>query len=154
MSPNPQCQAHPIPLYESNNYIYYVEGLQSLQWLLKCPWASQQAAIFGSRKNRTNCVTDHTKGLLNETLLLSSLHSCLIACLTPSKFLQEDHRCSGSSRAVLQNRHRLGKSSSNLDRCRPNQPCPVINCMRKPTVGRPYFIMLILVPASGNHCLV
>jgi hypothetical protein len=21
-----QCQAHPIPLYESDNYIYYVEG--------------------------------------------------------------------------------------------------------------------------------
>ena len=37
---HPQCQAHPIPLYESNNYIYYVEGLQSLQWLLICPWAS------------------------------------------------------------------------------------------------------------------
>ena len=40
MSPNPQCQAHPIPLYESNNYIYYVVGLQSLQWLLLCPWTS------------------------------------------------------------------------------------------------------------------
>jgi hypothetical protein len=26
----PECQAHPIPLYESDNYIYYVEGLQSL----------------------------------------------------------------------------------------------------------------------------
>ena len=22
-----KCQAHPIPLYESDNYIYYVEGL-------------------------------------------------------------------------------------------------------------------------------
>ena len=31
---NPQRQAHPIPLYESDNYIYYVEGLQLLQWLL------------------------------------------------------------------------------------------------------------------------
>ena len=41
MSPNPQCQAHPIPLYESNNYIYYVEGLQSLQWLLLFSWTSQ-----------------------------------------------------------------------------------------------------------------
>ena len=37
---HPQCQAHPIPLYESDNYIYYVEGLQSLQWLLLCPRAS------------------------------------------------------------------------------------------------------------------
>ena len=37
-----QCQAHPIPLYENDNYIYYVEGLQLLQWLLICPWASQQ----------------------------------------------------------------------------------------------------------------
>ena len=63
-------------------------------------------AIFGSRKNLTNCVTDHTKGLLNETLLLSSLHSSRIAYLTPLKFLHEDHRCSGSSRAVLQKRHR------------------------------------------------
>ena len=25
---HPQSQAHPIPLYESDNYIYYVEGLQ------------------------------------------------------------------------------------------------------------------------------
>ena len=24
---HPQCQAHPIPLYESDNYINYVEGL-------------------------------------------------------------------------------------------------------------------------------
>ena len=31
---HPQRQAHPIPLYESDNYIYYVEGLQLLQWLL------------------------------------------------------------------------------------------------------------------------
>ena len=23
-----------------------------------------------------------------------------------------------------------------LDLCRPNHPCPVINCMRKPAVGR------------------
>ena len=38
---HPQCQAHPIPPYESDNYIYYVEGLQSLQWLLMYPWASQ-----------------------------------------------------------------------------------------------------------------
>ena len=43
---HPQCQAHPIPLYESDNYIYYVEGLQSLQWLLICPWASQQVSHF------------------------------------------------------------------------------------------------------------
>ena len=42
----PQCQAHPIPLYESNNYIYYVGGLQSLQWLLLCLWASQQVSHF------------------------------------------------------------------------------------------------------------
>ena len=27
---HPQCQVHPIPLYESDNYIYYVDGLQSL----------------------------------------------------------------------------------------------------------------------------
>ena len=40
----PQCQAHPIP--ESDNYIYYVEGLQSLQWLLIYPWASQQVSHF------------------------------------------------------------------------------------------------------------
>ena len=37
---HPWRQAHPIPLYESDNYIYYVEGLQSLQWLLLCPRAS------------------------------------------------------------------------------------------------------------------
>jgi hypothetical protein len=44
---HPQRQAHPIPLYESDNYIlYYVEGLQSLQWLLLCPWASQQVSHF------------------------------------------------------------------------------------------------------------
>ena len=36
-----QSQAHPIPLYESDIYIYYVEGFQSLQWLLLCPRASQ-----------------------------------------------------------------------------------------------------------------
>ena len=46
MSPNPQCQAHPIPLLKANNYIYYVEGLQSLQWLLIYPWASQQVSHF------------------------------------------------------------------------------------------------------------
>ena len=43
---HPQSQAHPIPLYESNNYIYSVESLQSLQWLLICPWASQQVSHF------------------------------------------------------------------------------------------------------------
>ena len=43
---NPQRQAHPIPLYESNNYIYYVESLQSLQWLLIYPWDSQQVSHF------------------------------------------------------------------------------------------------------------
>ena len=42
----PQCQAHPIPLYESDNYIYYVEGLQLLQWLLLCPRACQQVSHF------------------------------------------------------------------------------------------------------------
>ena len=42
----PQRQAHPIPLYESDSYIYYVEGLQSLQWSLFCPWASQQVSHF------------------------------------------------------------------------------------------------------------
>ena len=53
MGPNPQCQAHPIPLYESNNYIYYVEGLQSLQWLLIYPWASQQVSHFRIPKGLT-----------------------------------------------------------------------------------------------------
>ena len=38
---HPQRQAHPIPLYESDNYIWNVEGLQSLQWLLIYPWTSQ-----------------------------------------------------------------------------------------------------------------
>jgi hypothetical protein len=38
---HPQRQVHPIPLYESDNYIYYVEGLQSLQWILLYPWTSQ-----------------------------------------------------------------------------------------------------------------
>ena len=46
MSPNPQCRAHPTPLLKANNYIYYVEGLQSLQWLLIYPWASQQVSHF------------------------------------------------------------------------------------------------------------
>ena len=41
-----QCQVHPIPLYESDNYIYYVEGLQSLQWLLLCPRACQQVHMY------------------------------------------------------------------------------------------------------------
>jgi hypothetical protein len=49
---NPQCHAHPIPLHESDNYIYYVEGLQSLQWLLLCPWASQQVSHFRIPKER------------------------------------------------------------------------------------------------------
>ena len=51
----PQCQAHPIPLYESDSYIFYVEGLQS---------QVSKLAIFQSQKNRTNCVTDHTKVLV------------------------------------------------------------------------------------------
>ena len=41
-----QSQAHPIPLYESDYYIYYVEGLQSLQWLLLCPRACHQVSHF------------------------------------------------------------------------------------------------------------
>ena len=47
MSPNPQCRAHPIPLYESNNYIYYVECLQSLQWLWFIPVPANKLATFG-----------------------------------------------------------------------------------------------------------
>ena len=43
---HPQRQVHPIPLYESDNYIYYVEGLQSLQWLLFFPQACQQVSYF------------------------------------------------------------------------------------------------------------
>ena len=39
-------KAHPIPLYESDNYIYYVEGLQLLQWLLLRPRACQQVNHF------------------------------------------------------------------------------------------------------------
>ena len=46
MSPNPQCRAHPTPLLKANNYIYYVEGLQSLQWLLLCPRACQQVHMY------------------------------------------------------------------------------------------------------------
>ena len=96
----------PYPYMKVTATYSYVAGCNRYNGCCCVPGPVSKLAIFGSRKNRTNCVTDHTKGLLNETLLLSSLHSWLIACLTPLKFLQEDHKCSGSSRAVLQNRHR------------------------------------------------
>ena len=90
------------------------------------PGPDNNSTIFGSLKNRMSCVTDHTKGLEKDTMLLSSLHSWRIAYLTPSNALQEDQRCSGSSSAKLQNRHRL-ESSSILMRCLLNHPCPVKN---------------------------
>ena len=93
------------------------------------------------------------KGLEKDTILLSSLQSWRIACLTPSNFLHEDHRCSGSSSAVLQNRHWL-ESSSILARCLLNHPCPVKNWMKYPRVGRPNFMTPAPLQGLGSHCLV
>ena len=120
-----------------------VAGINSYNGFCCIPGPVNNSAIFGSRKNRMSCVTDHTKGLEKETILLSSLHCWRIACLTPSNVLHEDQRCSGSSRAELQNRHRP-MSSSIFTRCLLNQPCPVKNWIKYPNVGRPN----LRIPAS------
>ena len=43
------------------------------------PGPVNKLAIFGSRKNRTNCVTDHTKGLSTKHILMAFLKSIYFA---------------------------------------------------------------------------
>ena len=78
--PNPQCQAHPIPLYESNNYIYYVEVLQSLQWLLLYPWANQHLIHC---KNQL-CDWPHN-GLMCMVNILCFLSASIVIIYIPSR---------------------------------------------------------------------
>ena len=130
-----------------------VAGINSYNGFCCDPGPVNNSAIFGSRKNRMSCVTDHTKGLEKETILSSTLQSWRIAYLTPSNVLHEDQRCSGSSRADLQNQHRL-ESSSILMRCLLNHPCPVKNWMKKLRVGRPNLTIPTFLQGLGNHCLV
>ena len=115
-------------LYEYVSYIRCLVQPESILYNGICciPGPDSNSTIFGSLRNRMSCVTDHTKGLEKDTISLFTLHSWRMACLTPSNVRQEDQRCSGSSSAELQNRHRLD-SSSILLRCLLNHPCPVKN---------------------------
>ena len=63
-----------------NKYVSYVMLEMQLESILYngfcCdPGPDNNSTIFGSRKNRMSCVTDHTKGLEKEIMLLSFLHS-------------------------------------------------------------------------------
>ena len=78
---HPQCQAHP----NRYNGCYYVPGSVN-NWSIVIT---------------TNCVTDHTMGLSNKTLLLSSLSNWWNAFLTSLKFLHEDHEWFRSLRARI-----------------------------------------------------